>query len=232
MPLFLSERATKLTERMDNPDCDRHELFNTYEQFSVINSLISQWGRIYSRYIRPFALKNGRSCSILDIGFGGGDIPLKLAKWCGKDSISPKITAIDTDQRAFKFINQFEFPESISFELKSSTELARKGHQFDFVISNHLLHHLSGDIFFSILEEAKILSSHQVLFNDIERSDLGYLLFNVLSRPIFRSSFITQDGLTSIKRSFTRKELAEIAPYGWRVKKLFPYRLLLTYTHD
>lgn len=232
MPLFLSDRAPHITERMDDPDCDRQALFNTYRQFSVINTLISQWRKIYTNYIRPFALDNGRSCSILDIGFGGGDIPMKLYTWCTEDSIKPDITAIDTDERAFEFINQIDTPGDISFDLVSSTELVERGQKFDIVISNHLLHHLHGEAIFEILEESKKLSAHRVLFNDIERSDLGYFFFNILSRPIFRSSFITQDGLASIKRSFTRKELEETAPSGWQVKRLFPYRLLLTYLHD
>lgn len=232
MPFFFSDREPHITELMDEPDCDRQALFNTYRQFRFINSLISRWRRVYTNYIRPFALAGNRTCTILDIGFGGGDIPLKLHKWCTEDSITPRITAIDTDERAFEFVTQLETPDSIFFNLVSSSDLVTQGLKFDFVISNHLLHHLHGQALDDILEESKILSSHRVLFNDIERSDLGYLLFNLLSRPIFRSSFITHDGLASIKRSFTFHELVEKAPVGWQVKRLFPYRLLLTYLHD
>ncbi len=232
MPLFLSQRDTESRERMDDPNCDREELFNTYRQFSVINALISRWRTIYKRYIHSYALANDYSCSILDIGFGGGDIPIKLAGWCSSDGIRADITAIETDERAFEYVQKLEQRETVSFQLTSSTNLLREGKSFDFVISNHLLHHLNGDTFYTTLKEAKLLSTHQVLFNDIERSDPGYLLFNLMSRPIFRSSFITSDGLTSIKRSYTRHELSETAPEDWQVKRLFPFRLLLTYHHD
>lgn len=217
---------------MDDPVCDREALFNTYRQFSVINALISQWKSIYQKYIRPYALSNDNQCSILDIGFGGGDIPVKLAKWCHADNIIPQITAIETDERAFEFIQEVDHPETVSFKLASSSEMTERDQRFDFVISNHLLHHLDGNNFYTILQEARTLSSHRVLFNDIERSDIGYILFNLLSRPIFRSSFITEDGLTSIKRSYTRSELAKKIPNGWQVHTLFPYRLLLTYEHE
>lgn len=232
MALLLTERDTTSRERMDDPDCDRGELFNTYRQFRVINTLISQWRSIYKRYIRPFALANGNNCSMLDIGFGGGDIPIKLATWCSKDDIDPQITAIETDERACEFIQEIDRPKSVSFRQISSTEIAQQGHRFDFVLSNHLLHHLEEDHFYNMLEEAKALSRHRVLFNDIERSDIGYLLFNLLSRPIFRSSFITEDGLTSIKRSYTKHELVQKVPDDWQVKRIFPYRLLLTYLHE
>jgi len=42
----------------------------------------------------------------------------------------------------------------------------------------------------------------------------------------FRNSYIRIDGLRSIRRSFTRNELKEIAPKDWSVAALFPFRLL------
>ncbi|MDX1638640.1 MAG: methyltransferase domain-containing protein [Balneolaceae bacterium] len=232
MPLFLTRRDTNASERMDDPDCDRDELYNTYRQFRVVNSLISQWHAIYKKHIREYARTRQQACRILDIGFGGGDIPLKLAEWCASDGITPRITAIETDERAVKYVQRLDSPQSVDFEHISSTEILKRGNRYDFVISNHLLHHLEEDQLAKLLNEAQTLSNHKVLFNDIERSDIGYVLFNLLSRPIFRSSFITDDGLTSIRRSYTRSELQEAVPDNWRVRRIFPYRLLLIYEHE
>lgn len=231
MPLFLTQRDTELTERMDDPQCDYDALLNTYRQFRVINGLISRWSTIYRTRILPYAQHKRTSVSLLDIGFGGGDIPRKLATWAGEDGIGLTIIGIETDERAFAFVQDQSFPPSVRFRLASSSDLVDEGKVFDFVISNHLLHHLDRQEFHSVLEQGRILSRHMVLFNDIERSDLGYLLFNLITRPVFRSSFITQDGLTSIKRSYTYGELAAAAPEGWEVTRLFPYRLLLSYLH-
>jgi len=216
---------------MDDPNCDRAELFNTYRQFSVVNSLIAGWKRIYKSCLKPLMTDSERSYSLLDIGFGGGDIPLKLAEWAANDGIALDITAIETDQRAIEFVQQLSAPENVAFRYVSSTELMAENHRFDFVISNHLLHHLGDEELPRLLDEAKNLSTQKVIFNDIERSDLAYGLFKVLSRPIFRSSFITHDGLASIKRSFTLKELQDQTPEDWEVERLFPFRLLLSYTH-
>ncbi|MFH5834011.1 methyltransferase domain-containing protein [Halalkalibaculum sp. DA3122] len=232
MPLYLKERDLHTQERMDDPLCDRDTLFNTYRQFRLINRLVSRWKSIYKKYIRPYALSHGRSCSILDIGFGGGDIPITLARWCANDNITPRIVAIETDDRAFEFVRELNAPDTVSFRLASSTAMAARKVRYDFVISNHLLHHLEANQVRTVLHEARILCRHRVLFNDIKRSDIGYLLFNLLSRPLFRNSFITEDGLTSIKRSYTHKELEKSVPEGWQVHSLFPYRLLLTYEHE
>lgn len=231
MPIFLEQRNENLKERMDDPDCNREELFNTYKQFSVINSLISRWKHIYNNGIRPACQNPLRTYTLLDIGFGGGDLPIKISRWAKDDSIKLNITAIETDARACEYIERKNTSGDIQFRQISSSELMKERKSFDFVISNHLLHHLREEELQQLLHEARKLSNIRVLFNDIERSDLGYLLFNVLSRPIFRSSFITDDGLTSIKRSYTLKELQAQVPAGWIVKRIFPYRLLLSYDH-
>lgn len=228
MPLFLSSRDTESVEKMDDPTCDREELENTYRQFQTINALISQWRKIYRKRLRPYLRANAH-CRLLDIGFGGGDIPIKLAQWANNDKLNLSITAIDPDERAYKYVQQLTYPENINFLPYSISELADSERQFDFVISNHLLHHLSPKDLPAILRNTQKLSRHAVIFNDIRRSDIAYAFFNLLAPPIFRSSFITQDGLTSIRRSYTFEELAEVAPRGWQVQKLFPFRLLLCY---
>lgn len=232
MPLFLTERDTVSRERMDDPNCDRTELINTYRQFSTINSMISGWKSIYRTHIKPVLNDKNRHYSLLDIGFGGGDIPIKLAKWAQQDSINLRITAIETDPRALEFIRTIETSQHVDFKHASSSDLLEQKKKFDIVISNHLLHHLKGAEFEKLLREAKQLSTRTVLFNDIARSDIGYALFNIFSRPIFRSSFITEDGLTSIKRSYTLQELHEKTPDDWTVQRLFPFRLLLKYLHS
>lgn len=217
---------------MDDPRCDRMELNNTYRQFSIINSLISRWKYIFETEIKPRCTKTNRSYRLLDIGFGGGDIPLKIAQWAAKNKICLQVTGIEIDKRAYTFARSLEVPDNISYRLQSTSDLLHQNEQFDFVISNHLIHHLNHHSLQKLLYEARQLSTKAVLFNDIERSDIGYALFNLLSRPVFRSSFITADGLTSIKRSYTPEELRQAIPDDWQVMRIFPYRLLLSYYHD
>lgn len=231
MALFLSERDTQSRERMDDPYCDIQELENTYRQFDRVNNWISQWHYIYKHNIRPYMSQNTQY-SLLDIGFGGGDIPINLAQWAAADNLDLQITAIDPDPRAISFVETLDYPPSIEFLQCELSELEPSQEQFDFVISNHLIHHLTKNELLKTLDRARNLSTTSVIFNDLRRSDLAYLLFNIFSRPLFRSSFITEDGLTSIKRSYTKEELAKVVPADWKVQNLFPFRLLLTYHYE
>jgi len=230
MNWFLSERDTTSTERMDDPNCDQEELENTYRQFSTVNTLISQWHKIYRHEIRPL-LNPDTPNSLLDIGFGGGDIPVKLAQWTANDGFDLRITAIDPDPRALNFVQQRNRNPRITFLQCELSQMDPAQQQYDFVISNHLLHHLGDHELKKTLLKSKKLSTKQVLFNDIHRDDWGYLFFNLLARPVFRSSFITNDGLTSIKRSYTQMELTKVVPDDWQVDAIFPFRLLLKYDH-
>lgn len=225
MPFFFKNRQTDLEELMDNENCDLVRLENTYRQFSTINLLLSNWKKIYKTYLKPAMIGSEKRYTLLDIGFGGGDIPIAISKWAEGDGINLKITAVETDQRSFDFARKLA--SNVEFKYCSSSDLVKEADRFDFVISNHVLHHLNNEDFFSVLNDAKTLSKKTVIFNDIERSDIGYLMFNIFSRPLFWNSFITTDGLTSIKRSYTKRELSEIAPQGWKVKRSFPFRLLL-----
>ncbi|MAL18484.1 MAG: hypothetical protein CL670_03420 [Balneola sp.] len=228
MATFLSQRQPDLVEQMDRENCNRILLKNTYEQFPLINTLLSKWKKVYKKELLPEMSEN-RIYSLLDIGFGGGDIPIKLAQWAKKDGIQLNITAIDTDIRAFNFVREI-YPEGlVNWKHCSSTDLVLNKEKYDFVISNHVLHHLSENQIPTLLKESRKLATKKIIFSDIERSAIGYGLFKVITPFIFKSSFITEDGLTSIKKSFTYRELLKRAPQGWKVKQMFPFRLLLTY---
>jgi len=229
MPFYLNKRQDHLSELMDDPKCDLNKLENTYKAFRVINKLLSAWDAIYKREILPFLKANNGVASILDIGFGGGDIPILLSELATRDNFRLEITAIDIDERSFNFVQKLDVPENITFRKAISTELVKEQKKFDFVISNHVTHHLDDQSLQSVCSDAEQLVRHKVLFNDIERSDIGYFIFFLFSKLLFRHSFIEYDGLISIKRSYTFQELKKKLPDGWKITRLFPFRLLLCY---
>ena len=112
---------------------------------------------------------------------------------------------------------------------KKYTELAHRGHKVDLVMNNHILHHIPSTEITPFLTECAELGT-KVICNDLERSSLAYTLFSICLFPLrFRSSFIYQDGRTSLKKSFRENELDTFCSEGWKVKRLFPFRLLLLY---
>ncbi|MFH0343127.1 MAG: methyltransferase domain-containing protein [Chromatiales bacterium] len=229
MPWLLSQRDTRTTEIMDDPRCDCERLFRTYRQFRAVNAALSRIRSVYKRWIRPAMRIPERSYSLLDIGFGGGDIARALHRWACADGLRLAITGIDIDARAYRYVKTLDWPERVTFRVADVSELRAEQERYDFVFSNHLVHHLDTAALPPMLASAAALCAREVLFVDVRRSDLAYLGFAFLSAVAFRDSYIRHDGLISIKRSYTFRELAAIAPPGWTVERLFPFRLVLRY---
>ena len=236
MPIFLKYRNPNLIEWMDREDCDKELLFNTYRQFERINKLLSGWNRIYKSYIRPSIVKSNsnpeQTFTILDIGCGGGDIIRYLNSLCIKDGFHVLFTGIDPDTRALEFSNRSSQPNTIQFFSERSDTLVKENRLFDIVISNHLIHHLSSSQLTKICNDASALAKTGVIFSDIERSDIGYAAFQIFAPPLFRNSYIVQDGLISIKKSYRKNELLSQLPDGWTVVRKFPFRLLALYSRE
>jgi len=212
---------------MDDPDCDLDLLNNTYRQFRMINALFSNWYIVYRFYLKPRMQKGVHRYSLLDIGFGGGDIPIQLAKWAAADGFNLHVTGIEIEPRALDYVNSIQVPSNVSFRLASMGELLDENSAFDFIINNNTLHHLTEEKLRIMMADARKLCKNLIMFCDIERGDLAWLFFTVISKLFFHHSFISHDGMLSIRRCYTKRELQNIIPGDWFVKRLFPYRLLL-----
>ncbi|MCD4851018.1 class I SAM-dependent methyltransferase [Arthrobacter sp. AK01] len=213
---------------MDRADCDSERLNKTYARFPVVNSLLSGWRGTYHQRIRPL-LTAGTKGSLLDIGCGSGDVARRLALWAQQDGFTLEVTAIDPDARAYAFASQARGVDGVTYRQAHSSELVREARTYDIVISNHILHHLDSGQFEGVLRDSESLSKSLVLHNDLNRSNVAYLLFAAGFWPLGLGSYIWGDGLTSIKRSYTAAELASAVPDEWRVERNGPWHNLLVH---
>jgi 2-polyprenyl-3-methyl-5-hydroxy-6-metoxy-1,4-benzoquinol methylase len=226
LDLLMRQRAVDAVEIMDQPDCDPRLLQNTYRQFAVVNRALAGWRRLYVRELRPCLAANNAPATLLDIGSGGGDLAYSLAGWARRDKLPLQITGIDPDPRAAAYARGRPPMPGVEFRQAHSTELVREGSRFDFVISNHILHHLTADELQQLLADSAALTNKKALHNDLRRSPAAYALFSAGALP-FRRSFIRADGLTSIRRSYTPAELAALAPPGWNTETTATFHQVL-----
>jgi len=222
----LRERAVDAVEIMDDPHCDAETLRRTYANFRYVNAVVSGLRHTYRRDIRP-RLSADAETSLLDIGSGGGDVARSLARWAARDGLRLRVRAIDPDARAHAYATGRPPLPGLDFRRALSSDLVAAGERYDIVLSNHVLHHLDGAELGALLVDSERLSRGLVLHGDIERAPLAYLGFGLGTWPFFRRSYIRADGLTSIRRSFTWRELTAVAPPGWSVHREVPYRLIL-----
>lgn len=228
--MMLRERAVHDSEKMDSPDCDPERLRRTYRQFPLVNRAFAGWSTAYRRYIRPL-LSIDRDTTLLDLGCGGGDVALYLNSLAKKDGLLLTVTGVDPDPRAMDFALSRRDLKGVAFRQAAGGDLLAEGKAFDLVISNHVLHHLGFTEFRNFLRESEQLSRRFVLHNDLRRHPAAYALFGLAALPL-RNSYIREDGLTSIRRSYSPDELAAAAPPPWRVVPTPPFRQLLLLERD
>jgi 2-polyprenyl-3-methyl-5-hydroxy-6-metoxy-1,4-benzoquinol methylase len=227
----LASRDADLTETMDSPDCDPALLRRTYAQFRFVNPFVSGWRSMYRRDIRPH-LSATRPSTLLDVGSGGGDVSRALARWAAGDGLLLAVTGIDPDARANDYATSQPPLHGLSFRRALSSELVAEGARFHFVVSNHILHHLTASELGGLLfdSERLCLPGGRALHADIARSRFAYLGFAFATWPFFHRSYIREDGLASIRRSYTVAELRAAVPRGWSVTHGWPSRLVLRWT--
>jgi 2-polyprenyl-3-methyl-5-hydroxy-6-metoxy-1,4-benzoquinol methylase len=227
----LRKRAVDARELMDDADADPRLLRRTFEQFRVMNRLVAGWRGTYQERIRPL-LSAETPSTLLDVGCGGGDIARAIARWAKRDGLLLDVVGIDPDARAIAAAQQAPNPDSVRFAQANSSQFVDVAHRWDFVISNHVLHHLSATELDDLLIDCELLTRGLAIHSDIRRSRGAYAAYWMLTAiplPVFRHSFLREDGLTSIRRSYTEGELGVVARRGWTVESQQPYRVLLTY---
>ncbi len=225
MSPLLRSRATALREAMDDPGCDSERLNATYAQFELINRWLAGWRGVFERWLEPRAWPGA---TLLDVGCGGGDVARNLAAWSAAAGIPLAITAVDPDARALAFARAHGSNQQVRYRQAAVEDLLADGERYDFVISNHVLHHLSEGEVPGFLAATASLARVAALHNDLRRNALALLAFASL-RPLFRGSFIVPDGLRSIRRAYRPDELRALAPDGWRVERMPPFRALLVH---
>jgi SAM-dependent methyltransferase len=101
---------------------------------------------------------------------------------------------------------------------------------FDLVVSSFLLHHLPDDGAAEEVLRRSARARRGFLHLDLVRSRAAWALFALLGRPLVRRRETWEDGLTSIRRAWTRREaeaLAARAGVALRASVHFPWRLRL-----
>jgi 2-polyprenyl-3-methyl-5-hydroxy-6-metoxy-1,4-benzoquinol methylase len=217
-------------ELMDRPDSSARLLGNTLRQFHWINRTLTPCHRLLRRHVlRRMRTDRRRAWTMLDIGSGACDLPLWLVDRCRREGIDLTITCIDHDPRVVEFARRcvVDHPE-ITLTHGDALALAEiSPGSWDFIFSNHFLHHLStpqiGDCLRQVVGACRV----QCIMSDLVRSRLSYWLYTAAAGAFLRDSFAYDDGRLSIRKSLTKREAVRLVGgdpllAGVEVRSVFP----------
>jgi len=226
----LSTRAD-LRELMDDPACDEKLLLRTIRQFSSINRLVSRYRTILKRWVLNDMLSQPeKTYHLVDMGAGGCDIDLWLLKAARKRGLKLRISACDIDPRIINYARS-TFGHVSGLHIRKENLLSDSiSEPVDYVFANHFLHHLTSEEIIRLIRLWHPRVRRRIVFSDLLRDPFSYVGFSALA-CCYRNSFARADGLTSIQRGFTEKDLAALAQAAsadgsFSIHRLQPGRLV------
>ena len=222
---------------MDCPDSSGQLLSQTLTQFAWINCYLTPSQHLLRRNVlKRMRDDPRRDWTMLDIGSGGCDLAIWLVELCRQEGISLVITCIDHDPRVVEFARQRveDYPEIVLLEDEAYNLLTESpsGH-WDFIFSNHFLHHLTTPEIIHLLRQAVFACRVQCIMSDLVRSRLFFLLYSAFAKLLLRNSFAYEDGRLSIRKSLTMKEASRLVDddpqlQSLQVKSIFPGHLVFS----
>jgi len=219
---------------MDCPESSEHLLRNTLRQFWWINLFLTPCHRLLRHHVlKRMRTDPTRAWTMLDVGSGGCDLPMWLIDRCRREGIRLMITCLDHDARVVQFAKQrlARYPEITTLQGDALTLADTPPAAWDFVFSNHFLHHLSTPQVRHCLQQVVHACREQCIMSDLVRSRLSYVLYTAVAKLLLRNSFAYDDGRLSIRKGFTKREALQLVAdhpslKALRVHAVFPGHLV------
>ncbi len=159
--------------------------------------------RTTTRLLQRVAETTGcRALSLLEVGAGGGDVPLQARKRLARQGVELRITLLD---RVASHLPQ----NGVAGVVADATQLPFRDDAFDVVSCNLLAHHFDIATLERYATEALRVARVAVLINDLIRSRL-HLALTYAGLPLFRSRITWHDAPASVRRAYTLEEMRDI----------------------
>ncbi|HJQ98250.1 MAG TPA: methyltransferase domain-containing protein [Candidatus Polarisedimenticolaceae bacterium] len=234
MPSVLVPKRSVTPEWMDRADNSKHDLEGALADIHKVNRLL-RGSKILIDALRPCLEKQreGETLTILDVGTGGGDLPIDIVLEARKMGKRVRITAVEKDATTAAYAKEQAGPYAeIDVQLADATRLPYPPESFDVVIASLFLHHFDAEHAAKLLREFRVLARRAVLINDLRRHLIPWAFIGIAAHVTGRHAMFRHDAPLSVLRGFTTTELRQAAreagsPRATLVRR-FPYRLLMT----
>ncbi|KTC93195.1 methyltransferase domain-containing protein [Legionella cincinnatiensis] len=167
---------------------------------------------------------------LVDVGCGGGLFLISLGKYYPNMrllGLDVSKEAIQLAQDELQNCQQLNRTISIEFQLQHQPKLELTPNSVDIILINLVCHHLDDEELVHFLLKANNTARHAVIINDLQRNFFAYWFYKIISPLLFNNRLITHDGLISIQKGFTRKELKTLLKQAninnYRIKWHFPF---------
>ena len=225
---MLSERRDT-RELMDDPCLPETVYRDVLADLSRVNRLTLAYRPTIEFLER--ATKGMKSFTLLDVGYGQGDMLRKIATWAQSRGIEAHLVGIDLNTRSQLAAREATPPE-MPIVYRTGDYADQMDVKWDFIVSSLVAHHMTREELLLFLQVMDIEARTGWFVNDLHRHTVSYLGYPVLAQLAGLHRIVRLDGRTSIARSFRPDEwarmLKDAAVNSARIERKFPFRLCVS----
>ena len=216
-------------ELLDDPAADPAAVAESLRNLARANRWFGGAAAVRSGLSRTLGdLPPGTSLSLLDLGTGLGDLPGVAARWGATRGIRMVPVGIELSRIAATLASRAGIPTAVA--CAGAPPIRDKS--VDVVLVSQVAHHLTAASVVHLLQTCDRLARRAVIVADLRRGRLAPAAFWCGARFLGFDPVTVADGMTSLRRGFTRKELGGLmfrAGIDGRVGRRPGFRLVATW---
>ena len=220
-------------EMMDLPEQECGLLEDDLRNLRLINRYLGNHRCVLKGFARLLHESRPDSTTLLDIGTGSGDIPLRLLHWARSRGIALRVIAIDYEETTVGIASrQASHEPAMSVVRADAKQLPVVKQGVDFVLASQFLHHFTDLEIIKLLRSWAKLARVGIIISDLVRHPLAYHGIRILTRLCTGNVMTRVDAPLSVQRSLTLPEwrelfrAADVGPF--ELRPVLPFRQVTT----
>ncbi len=203
------ETRSDKQEQLDNLSLQGEPLHKALKSLGWINKWFGNHRSTIKAILNVY--KEQKPLKIIDLGCGGGDLILAIAKVLRKKKVNFSIIGIDGNNSSLKYAGEkCAGFEEITFQQADILHPSFTSAPCDVLITSHFIYHFPEPELIGFINNKLTNVSTAFICSELERSRLALFLFKLTGFLLPVSKLAKQDGELAIKRSFTKKEWLSI----------------------
>ncbi|MEO8909651.1 MAG: methyltransferase domain-containing protein [Gemmatimonadaceae bacterium] len=203
LPILTPPRIRGI-EILDDPNVDPEIVTRSIGDVTRANAMLGGLSAAIDEL--KGALKDlPREATLLDVGTGLGDIPCRAREVARKNGVDLTTVGLDSAIELAR-ANRHSLTHTVCGE---ALRLPFADHSVDVVMCSQVLHHFAGEDALTLLREMNRVARMRVIVSDIRRSWIAAAGLWLASFPLRFHAVSRHDGVVSVMRGFTPKELVD-----------------------
>jgi 2-polyprenyl-3-methyl-5-hydroxy-6-metoxy-1,4-benzoquinol methylase len=216
-------------ELLDQPDADPAVVAESLRNIARANRWFGGAAAVRFGLARTLAhIPAGTSLTLLDLGTGLGDLPRAAVQWGAARGIRIVPVGLELNRAAAALAQK----SGLATAVACAGEPPVRNRGVDVVLISQVAHHLTHESVMHLVSTCNRLARQAVILADLRRHPLAPASFWCGARLLRFDPVTVADGMTSLRRGFTRPELERLlaaAGVAGRVYQRPGFRLVATW---